>query len=100
MKHTPGPWKINRHGYESLYACHEFVEGDSGIGVCGIWHPESHREQDANARLIAAAPELLEALKQVVAWMDAPGDSAFGDAQLQTARDAISKATGETKWDQ
>jgi len=49
---------------------------------------------EANARLIAAAPDLLEALKSVIAWLDAPDESAFSDSQLALARAAIAKATG------
>ena len=57
-KHTPGPWTVGKSdaGF-SIYA------GDLLIVdlVCGITDDEA----DANASLIAAAPDLLEALHQI-----------------------------------
>ncbi|MGH9462448.1 MAG: hypothetical protein ACRD1X_14625 [Vicinamibacteria bacterium] len=54
--HTPGPWHAN---------CF-LVTAENGRGVThcglGLGKPE---ESEANARLIAAAPELLEALKSI-----------------------------------
>jgi hypothetical protein len=50
-KHTPGPWRISADGND--------VENDEGAGVCALYADET---ADANAALIAAAPELLEAL--------------------------------------
>jgi hypothetical protein len=62
-KHTPGPWE--RYG--------NVIQSDStGIVVCEIeesgkddYRPNSIKESQANARLIAVAPELLEAIKAV-----------------------------------
>lgn len=45
-------------------------------------------------RLHEVNQELLKALKEVVAWMDAPDESAFSDSQLANLRAAIAKATG------
>jgi hypothetical protein len=46
-----------------------------------------------NARLIAAAPDLLDALKNLVAQVD---DNAWTREEIADARAAIAKATGET----
>jgi hypothetical protein len=53
-------------------------------------------DAEANARLIAAAPELLEALDYLYNWTkDVGGDEAFHDWRRRAAA-AIAKATGET----
>lgn len=91
QKHTPGPWQVSR-GYNTTdYPCFYIhgMAGDQKRDVATL---------DANARLIAAAPELLEALKRI-------GDPEFRyasdddeDTQLSMriadARAAIAKATG------
>ena len=65
IKHTPGPWFTHREGFSTVY-----VEARIGGGLiqevaaCGPT-AEGHEQQEANARLIAAAPDLLEALKWV-----------------------------------
>ena len=42
-------------------------------------------------RLHELNAELVEALRSVVAWMDAPDESAFSDTQLAAARAALAK---------
>jgi hypothetical protein len=62
--HTPGPWIIDK---EERWVIHE-PEGKSGTLVV----PEIYLDDDeaiANARLIAAAPDLLEALEATNAQM-------------------------------
>lgn len=56
MKHTPGPWKLVMNG-----------KGEKFIDTprC-LWSLGSFVFSKADARLIAAAPELLEALQQAV----------------------------------
>lgn len=65
-KHTPGPWKV-WHGSRSVFAHNEHIadiylpeprEGENGIARTP--------ELIANAKLIAAAPELLEALRDTL----------------------------------
>lgn len=59
-KHSPGPWVVN--GVDDLGA-YVYIDSDCHVVVrC----PDPGVE-DANARLIAAAPDLLEALRNVVA---------------------------------
>lgn len=89
-KHTPGPWMVEGR---TVYALNE-----DGYNRFSALVQDAHTpgdELEANAQLIAAAPELLEALEQFVAWVDAPCESAFSDSQLASARAAIAKATGE-----
>ena len=67
-KHTPGPWTVND---QLTFLIIHGPEGEH-IAETGAWRHDvcqiSNRkraEMQANARLIAAAPELLEALEMV-----------------------------------
>ena len=91
-QHTPGPWRSS--GSLTIYI--EARLGDGWIQeVCSVGPTEADKgygeQQQANARLIAAAPDLLEALQAVLAnSLDSKG---LADAHKQ-ARAAIAKATG------
>lgn len=62
MSHTPGPWVTK--GFK-IWEERKFVQGRAGIvGEASIsWHDSKTTE--ANARLIAAAPDLLQALEDL-----------------------------------
>jgi hypothetical protein len=98
--HTPGPWT----------AAEQF-DGDESLGIAvSARRQEIVRIYDiggegfANARLIAAAPDLLAALRGVVLCADARGDAEPLDAyqtraamlpgQIARAYAAIARATG------
>jgi hypothetical protein len=89
-KHTPGPWVFYRQS-----SCDR---GDS----YGVKAPAPHycvipplNIDPADARLIAAAPELLAALRAMLACCyDIEKDIETEDA-VEAARAAIAKATGE-----
>lgn len=102
-QHTPGPWYVGtelndqgRHIYAEQKVRHE--DGDE-------WHPLIATTDDderlvnwqANAVLIAAAPDLLEALQEFVRVMDALPASDETSLRVwdtySTARAAIAKAT-------
>ena len=74
MTHTPGPWKIDPVPPLAVIADNEdgdgiaTLEGDAGF-------PEIH----ANARLIAAAPDLLEALKEAIEELNQCCSDAHGE---------------------
>ena len=61
-EHTAGPWKANRSG-NGVTVTVMTPEGQLLIKANGI---PPRGAMDANARLIAAAPELLEACKQLI----------------------------------
>ena len=68
-KHTPGPWHVG-HTSNTEEGKNEFIDIDSKKGsIARAWHPNvfsgTQKETEANAKLIAAAPELLEALKAI-----------------------------------
>lgn len=87
-KHTPGPWEIER-GYSTIIKSIGPCVADEYAG--SAWLEVS----EANARLIAAAPELLDALKELLdrEWQDDEGDYTLEMARRK-ARAAIAKAIG------
>ena len=122
--HTPGPW---RAGASTFYP------GLDGPMTMRVYtdHPPTEFEVTgdnitANARLIAAAPDLLAACRAMIAWDDAEKQGPdygtqtrdthpdgeliwrrwWGDQQrlceraFDTARDSIARATGEKEPDQ
>ena len=96
-KHTPGPWAPD---YAEHDCPHQDVKIKAGKrGVCRVWMDNApvedyNREQRANARLIAAAPELLEALEGLLAKFEDLEElcaSEFGAGQV-TAEETAAKA--------
>jgi hypothetical protein len=63
MKHTKGPWE-----YDTFPNDHISVRqvGSTNTAVAAVLGHRPFEEKLANARLIAAAPELLEALKNIL----------------------------------
>lgn len=57
-QHTPGPWKIDDR--DGAIFC-----DDNGVAICYLRnkHEDDLHNSQANARLIAAAPDLLDALQ-------------------------------------
>ena len=56
MAHSPGPWKISRHNAQSGPLVISTSDGQDIAELCYLNGPEAD-----DARLIAAAPQLLEA---------------------------------------
>lgn len=81
-QHTPGPWKIDQNAELPLAI---IESGEMGYGIAEIG--ERNPINLANARLIAAAPDLLAALKALLA--ESKNMTAAGDM----ARAAITRAT-------
>lgn len=89
-KHTPGPWSTEVDRKKALEI--NIVSGNRPF-VATAWpanHPD--KEQEANARLIAAAPDLLKALEELLEVTDF--HELYG-SRTEAARAAIAKATGE-----
>jgi len=100
-KHTPGPWKFShRKGNDGMYRTEVFSDVHGGIAVCGwtLKHcgngvTATYRED--NARLIAAAPDLLEALKGVLkVERGSSGRIILEGWHEEAIRAAIAKARG------
>lgn len=73
-KHTPGPWWVANNRSSVLAGNRnnpEIVADTSPNDIMAIaMRRDSWTEQSSNARLIAAAPDLLEVLQQVVKTYD------------------------------
>lgn len=103
MTHTPEPWEILRHDLgdeEIFFVPVEILAGNGKLvvayegGLAPAAHEWTAEEIEANASLIAAAPDMLRALEAVV------GDSEESDYMNQEqirrlCREAIRKARGE-----
>lgn len=63
-KHTPGPWKVG----STIALRHRVIDGKAN--EVATMKGEFELEKQANAHLIAAAPEMLEALENALAWID------------------------------
>ena len=110
-KHTAGPWEVNKVSVFALI---------NGVyhSICRVSAPTKYASDgtsEANAKLIAAAPELLQALKHSIEWIQkAPhGENCYvsnhyeGDSgnQCHCSKEslenfllaAIAKAEGESK---
>jgi len=71
MKHTPGPWeaRFNLHGQAVVNGIHGIQVahfGDNSVYSKDGSYSISKEEAMANARLFAAAPDLLEAAKDIL----------------------------------
>ncbi len=95
-EHTPGPWRTTEDGRVTGLPDVMIAPGRT-IAVVG----RSDREAYYNSRLIAAAPELLEALEGMEWAFFVAGDCKDQqqreqeDAAVDRARAAIAKAKGQ-----
>jgi hypothetical protein len=103
-QYTPGPWKVvhtptrketfwaicttNEAPHQAVIA---LVDGKSK------YHEEHPECAEANARLIASAPDLLAALEQLTQAVEVEGFAGVIPSAIDAARAAINKATGGDK---
>lgn len=101
MAHTPGPWQLRTvdHSLGTIETADEKFVIANTCQLRGNDYQSNHAERRANARLIAAAPDLLEALQVLAShW---PHYAAHMDMKridfdaIAMARAAIAKATRE-----
>jgi hypothetical protein len=94
-KHTPGPWRLNAGDETRIMAVSKTVADAKCGGMTGI----RLREAEANARMIAAAPDMMAALQYAVDHYGKPGGPwnvpSDPGGWLDRARDAIGKAKDE-----
>jgi hypothetical protein len=82
-KHTPGPWRASRKSV--------FVNDIHNRVVAEVVDRKDSRE--ANAHLLAAAPDLLAALQAARKWLVVNDDSRC-QSDLKAVEAAIAKAEG------
>lgn len=108
-RHTPGPWEWDKHGYSlrpvepdpDVSNLHTIIDREYGAwGFLGKDLDAVLAEDAANRRLIASAPELLDALQIAEEFMSGfEGDELQPGIglQLHIIRAAIAKATGSAQ---
>ena len=84
--HTPGPWEFTGN----------FIETESGQEICQLFdkHEWDFKNKEANGPLLAASPDLLEALESLV--KKCLKNDGYIQNELFKAQEAIKKAKGET----
>lgn len=91
-KHTPGPWTVRDDGHQWA------IIGGPPSYVTGI--DKQNHDSDGNARLIAAAPDLLAVIEAILYAHDtgncgaSQGEARLCRAYAEDAREAIAKARG------
>ncbi len=91
-KHTPGPWHLSEEG-RPVGADGQMVGEMSALMPFTM---EEHARIIADRQLVTAAPELLEALRDIESNLTGSGDAWRWKDKLPKIRAAIIKATGET----
>lgn len=97
--HTKGPWEIGHPSMMTVFGSHGFIGSDKVdqiVARCdssimfrrGATESELFHEAQANARLIAAAPDLLEACQLAI-------DQSTNRIVIGVLKNALKKATGE-----
>ena len=97
-KHTPGPWKLNTDGDTGMNDSGCILDSVGHVIVTDIYgtfkNGRTTGEAEANARLIAAAPDLLAAAESVLAFLEQIGYHGGGNTPAINLQRAIAKARG------
>ncbi|WP_123138887.1 hypothetical protein [Enterobacter genomosp. O] len=102
MKHTPGPWFIKPVSNATVEGNLNIIQTESSTGkgyhvsYSASWDDNevTKLEAQANANLIAAAPDLLEALQELI-FLYEHDEGCKELTEYKRAKTAISKALGE-----
>ncbi|HEM8211009.1 TPA: hypothetical protein U2M19_001855 [Providencia rettgeri] len=88
LKHTPAPWK------HTIRNANEIMTTFHGVTIGGVYLDITTANQKSDAHLIAAAPELLEALIKLTDYVS--DDSPLRNTdEFDSAKVAIAKALGQ-----
>lgn len=89
-KHTPGPWVVTPHPHVDVFGVGEIM--DDKEMQYGLSHTVCYQNAEANARLIAAAPEMFEALDTIGGLSRALRQGGPDPMDLQGLSDALEEA--------
>jgi len=103
ITHTPGPWEINSKDIADIggFKVYRYAISGSGAAIASVWAGDPQKQLkgvkhqgEANARLIASAPDLAAALHAMLDYYIAYGtfDTDDGAHFLKQGRDALAKA--------
>ena len=96
-QHTPGPWRwVPQPDYSWQYQDLMSASGEVVLSGEEAPDPSGIEISHADARLIAAAPDLLEALEALMVTIDAQINAGlrWDPEEVAAARSAIAKARG------
>jgi len=91
-KFSPGPWRLVNHAGDHSQG---IVSDERDYDIALVYN-RYEEEYQANADLMAAAPELLEALENLVRWQDTGNNPPLA-SDWRKAREAIRKAKEGSK---
>lgn len=94
MSHTPGPWRVAE--YNSEGGDNDVIDSSNRL-IAEVNEWGNTTSTSPNAALIAAAPELLEALGVILTLMPEHGNLPIEQAIIRKAHAAIAKAKGVLK---
>jgi len=93
--HTPGPWIVSPYA-KNLVATADDKIGIADVAMCAPWIAKPPQEQqDANAILMSAAPDLLAALRAIRAELCRRHSPFVVEMEYAYINEAIGKATGK-----
>jgi hypothetical protein len=98
-KHTPGPWRVQDNTIGTNEVGHQLRvdSNDGAVADCGR-SPHVDEQSRANARLIAAAPTLLKAVKLALMELERISYQKRADQKIiDLLNKAVAKATGGAK---
>ncbi len=88
MSHTPGPW-------ERIPSWPPRIMAPDGVAITDVFTGRQNHENEANASLIAAAPDLLAACEAAMKLWDRHETIAPTQGEADLVRAAIAKAKGD-----
>jgi hypothetical protein len=94
-KHTPGPWSVQDYFDEFTVLAHGNKDRQYVANITKGAEVYFQRQSEANAQLIAAAPELLEAAKELLSFISL--DTENRRDAIAALANAIAKAEGSEK---